>query len=242
MSTRQPSASKPSRLLQLLPILQWLPRYQMSWLAPDAIAGASVWALVIPQAIAYAAIVGVAPQYGLYTVLGASVMYALFASTNQVVTGPSATVAAVTASVAVMVVATTSPEYLTGGYRAHAGRRPHLPAPGPVQDGMGRELPVEIGSRGLRVRVRLRLIVDQTVQDPRGGEGRGLVLAGPRRSRARDPADQHGHVRGRSDRYRHAADAALHRPQGPALAARRGARNRRGADPRARGQGRGARR
>ncbi len=99
--------------MRLLPILQWLPRYQMSWFGSDAIAGASVWALVIPQAIAYAAIVGVAPQYGLYTVLGASVMYALFASTNQVVTGPSATVAAVSASVAVLVVANTSPEYLT---------------------------------------------------------------------------------------------------------------------------------
>jgi high affinity sulfate transporter 1 len=85
----------------------------MAWLGPDAIAGASVWALVIPQAIAYAAIVGVAPQYGLYTVLGASVMYAIFASTNQVVTGPSATVAAVAASVAVMVTASTAPDYLT---------------------------------------------------------------------------------------------------------------------------------
>lgn len=113
MSTRPTRATRPNTLLRLLPILQWLPRYQMSWLGSDAIAGASVWALVIPQAIAYAAIVGVAPQYGLYTVLGASVMYAIFASTNQVVTGPSATVAAVAASVAVLVVATTAPEYLT---------------------------------------------------------------------------------------------------------------------------------
>lgn len=113
MSTRPDRAAQPSALLRMLPILQWLPGYQKSWLGSDAIAGASVWALVIPQAIAYAAIVGIAPQYGLYTVLGASIMYALFASTNQVVTGPSATVAAVTASVAVLVVATTSPEYLT---------------------------------------------------------------------------------------------------------------------------------
>lgn len=98
--------------MRSIPVLRWLPHYQRGWLAPDAIAGASVWALVIPQAIAYAAIVGVAPQYGLYTVLGASLMYALFASTDQVVTGPSATVAAVTASVAVTVAAVSSPEYL----------------------------------------------------------------------------------------------------------------------------------
>ncbi len=113
MARREAIVRGSNTLGRLLPIVQWLPRYQMSWLRSDTVAGASVWALVIPQAIAYAAIVGVAPQYGLYTVLGASVMYALFASADQVVTGPSATVAAVTASVAALVVATAAPEYLT---------------------------------------------------------------------------------------------------------------------------------
>lgn len=113
MSSRPNHAAESNSLLGLLPILRWLPGYQRTWLGSDAVAGASVWALVIPQAIAYAAIVGVAPQYGLYTVLGASVLYALFASTRQVVTGPSATVAAVTASVATLAVASTAPEYLT---------------------------------------------------------------------------------------------------------------------------------
>jgi SulP family sulfate permease len=57
-------------------------------------------------------VVGVPPQYGLYTILGASVLYAVFASTRQVVTGPSASVAAVTAPVAALYVASTSPDYL----------------------------------------------------------------------------------------------------------------------------------
>ena len=52
-------------------------------------------------------------QYGLYTIVGASVLYAIFASTHQVVTGPSASVAAVTAPVAALYVASTSPEYLS---------------------------------------------------------------------------------------------------------------------------------
>jgi SulP family sulfate permease len=48
-----------------------------------------------------------------FTILGAALLYAVFASTRQVVTGPSASVAAVTAPVAAIYVASTSPEYLT---------------------------------------------------------------------------------------------------------------------------------
>jgi len=102
-----------SALVRTLPILGWLPRYEKEWLAPDLLAGLSVWALVVPQALAYAAVVGVPAQYGLYTILGASVLYAVFAATHQVVTGPSASVAAVTAPVAALFVASTSPDYLT---------------------------------------------------------------------------------------------------------------------------------
>jgi high affinity sulfate transporter 1 len=90
-----------------------LPQYKSAWLAPDLLAGLSVWALVIPQALAYASVVGVPPQYGLYTILGASVLYAIFASSGQVVTGPSASVSAVTALVAAQFVASNSPDYLS---------------------------------------------------------------------------------------------------------------------------------
>ena len=103
---------KRDALVRAMPILDWLPHYKRSWLRPDLLAGLSVWALVIPQALGYAEVIGVPPQYGLYTVLGASVLYAVFASTRQVVTGPSASVAAVTAPVAALYVASTSPDYL----------------------------------------------------------------------------------------------------------------------------------
>ena len=107
-TTREPNA-----LIRVMPILGWLPHYERAWLTPDLLAGLSVWALVVPQALSYATVVGVPTQYGLYTILGASVLYAVFASTRQVVTGPSASVAAVTAPVAALYVASTSPEYLT---------------------------------------------------------------------------------------------------------------------------------
>jgi SulP family sulfate permease len=103
---------RPSALVRAVPMLGWLPHYQKAWLTFDLLAGLSVWALVVPQALGYAVVVGVPAQYGLYTILGASLLYAVFASTRQVVTGPSASVAAVTAPVAALYVATTSPDYL----------------------------------------------------------------------------------------------------------------------------------
>ena len=108
-----PTTRRPNALVRVMPIVGWLPHYQRSWLTPDLLAGLSVWALVVPQALSYATVVGVPTQYGLYTILGASVLYAVFASTRQVVTGPSASVAAVTAPVAAIFVASTAPEYLT---------------------------------------------------------------------------------------------------------------------------------
>jgi sulfate permease, SulP family len=108
--TLTPPKSNP--VVRAMPILDWLPHYQRSWLPFDLLAGLSVWALVVPQALAYANVVGVPAQYGLYTILGASVLYAVFAATRQVVTGPSASVAAVTAPVAALYVASTSPDYL----------------------------------------------------------------------------------------------------------------------------------
>jgi hypothetical protein len=35
-----------------LPILGWLPKYERKWLAADAVAGLSVWALLVPQSLA----------------------------------------------------------------------------------------------------------------------------------------------------------------------------------------------
>ncbi len=79
-----------------MPILQWLPRYSKSWVSGDIIAGLSVWALMVPQALGYAAISGVPVQYGLYAAAISLIVYAFFASSRHVVTGPSSTIAAVT--------------------------------------------------------------------------------------------------------------------------------------------------
>jgi sulfate permease, SulP family len=86
-------------LKDYLPILSWLPHYQGEWLRFDIIAALSVWALLVPQSIAYGSIAGVPLQFGLYAALGALLGYALFGTSGQVITGPSAAIAAVSASV-----------------------------------------------------------------------------------------------------------------------------------------------
>jgi high affinity sulfate transporter 1 len=93
-----------SAITRHLPILHWLPRYQRSWLSADAIAGLSTWALLVPSALAYAAVAGVPVQYGLYTAFAALVAYAIFGTSKQVVTGPSATVAAVSFAIVAAIV------------------------------------------------------------------------------------------------------------------------------------------
>ena len=70
-----------------------------AWLRDDGVAALSVWALLIPQALAYATIAGVPVQYGLYTAFAALIAYAIFGTSRQVVQGPSATVAAVSTAV-----------------------------------------------------------------------------------------------------------------------------------------------
>jgi SulP family sulfate permease len=73
---------------QLLPILRWLPSYRRDWFLPDAFAGLAVWAVMVPEGIAYAGIVGVPPIMGLYTIVPPMVVYALLGTSRLLVVGP----------------------------------------------------------------------------------------------------------------------------------------------------------
>lgn len=102
-----------SFIQRYIPILQWLPGYDKSWLSADLVAGLSVWALLVPQGIAYASVAGVPAQFGLYAALGAVVGYAVFGTSRQLITGPSATVAAVSASVVALLATAGSDDWIT---------------------------------------------------------------------------------------------------------------------------------
>jgi high affinity sulfate transporter 1 len=75
-----------------------LSHYQRRWLRGDVIAGLTVWAVLVPEALAYASIAGVSPVVGLYAAPGALLFYAVFGSSRQLVTGPGAATAALSAA------------------------------------------------------------------------------------------------------------------------------------------------
>ena len=73
---------------RLVPILDWIPRYRREWLLPDVFAGVALWAVMVPEGMAYAGIVGVPPIMGLYTIVPALLGYALLGTSRQLVVGP----------------------------------------------------------------------------------------------------------------------------------------------------------
>src|SRR5579862_9521398 len=72
--------------------------YRRAWLRGDLVAGLTVWAVLVPEALAYASIAGVSPVVGLYAAPAALVVYALLGSSRQVVVGPMSATAALSAA------------------------------------------------------------------------------------------------------------------------------------------------
>jgi len=84
-------------LSRWLPGLANLLHYRREWFHADLQAGLSVAAIQIPIAIAYAQIVGLAPQYGLYACVLPMIIYALVGSSRQLMVGPDAATCAMIA-------------------------------------------------------------------------------------------------------------------------------------------------
>jgi SulP family sulfate permease len=63
--------------------------YGWSTLRSDLIAGATVAAIAIPQAIAYALIAGVDPRFGLYSAIVITIVASLFNSSSHLINGPT---------------------------------------------------------------------------------------------------------------------------------------------------------
>ena len=82
------SAKVASLVHRSLPILSWIPAYRREWLVSDVFAGLALWAVMVPEGMAYAGIVGVPPIMGLYTIVPALIAYALLGTSRQLVVGP----------------------------------------------------------------------------------------------------------------------------------------------------------
>ncbi|XP_028391974.1 sodium-independent sulfate anion transporter-like [Dendronephthya gigantea] len=73
-----------------LPILGWMPHYSLRKLQSDVIAGVTVGLMVIPQALAYANIAELPPQYGLYSSFMGGFVYCFLGSSKDITQGPTA--------------------------------------------------------------------------------------------------------------------------------------------------------
>ncbi|XP_059399930.1 sodium-independent sulfate anion transporter isoform X2 [Carassius carassius] len=72
------------------PILTWLPRYNLTWLKMDLIAGLTVGLTAVPQALAYAEVAGLPVQYGLYSAFMGGFIYCVFGTSKDITLGPTA--------------------------------------------------------------------------------------------------------------------------------------------------------
>ena len=77
----------------LTPGLGVLRHYERRWLRLDGFAGIAVVAYMVPQVMAYTAIVNVPPVVGLWTALAACVVYAIIGGSRVLSVGPESTVA-----------------------------------------------------------------------------------------------------------------------------------------------------
>ncbi|MFI5316901.1 MAG: SulP family inorganic anion transporter [Myxococcota bacterium] len=86
-----PSATRdrPPLPLRLVPALESLRGYGLEDARSDLIAGVTVAAVAVPQAMAYAMVAGLPPVYGLYTAIVMTAVGALFNASRQLVNGPT---------------------------------------------------------------------------------------------------------------------------------------------------------
>jgi sulfate permease, SulP family len=87
--------TRPRGVGRLVPIVDWLPRYDRRMLRGDVLAGVAVAAMIVPKDLGYAGIAGVPVQNGLYAAAAGAIIYALFCTSRHISTGPSSSLAAV---------------------------------------------------------------------------------------------------------------------------------------------------
>jgi SulP family sulfate permease len=85
-------------IIRFIPGLALFKSVNPALLRTELVVAVTVFAVLVPSAMAYGDLAGVTPVAGLYVALGAMVMYALFGSSRQLITGPEATTAIMTAA------------------------------------------------------------------------------------------------------------------------------------------------
>lgn len=98
---------------RIFPFLRWLPELgQPGVLRADMVAGITVALILVPQAMAYAALAGLPPVYGLYAAFLPPAIAALFGSSRQLATGPVAMASLISAATVQVIAPQGSEAYI----------------------------------------------------------------------------------------------------------------------------------
>lgn len=95
--------------------------YRRAWIGPDALAGLAVWAVLVPESLAYATIAGVPPVVGLYAAAPALVLYTLLGTSRHLVVSPMSATAALSASIVATVGGSSDPVVVTAALALATG-------------------------------------------------------------------------------------------------------------------------
>ncbi len=90
-------------LRRRLPILEWGATYSGQTLVGDLVAAAIVSMMLIPQSLAYALLVGLPPQLGLYASMAPLLLYAVFGTSRALAVGPVAVASLMTGAAAAQI-------------------------------------------------------------------------------------------------------------------------------------------
>ncbi len=85
-------------ILRYFPAIQALRTYSWGLFKRDLFAGCTVAAVAVPQAMAYASIIGLPVQYGLYTAIVMTAVGAIFDSSKHLINGPTNVISIATLS------------------------------------------------------------------------------------------------------------------------------------------------
>ncbi len=96
------ASSCPLWVYRVFPFLRWWPMVNADTTRSDTMAGLTGALIVLPQAVAFATIAGLPPEYGLYAAMAPAVVAALFGSSWHLVSGP-------TTAISIAVFASVSP-------------------------------------------------------------------------------------------------------------------------------------
>jgi len=96
----------------MFPLLRWKHRVTAQTMRADLVSGLTVAIVVVPQAVAFASIAGMPPQYGLYAGMIPPIIAALFGSSWHLMSGPTTAASIVLLTSLSTLAEPLSPEYI----------------------------------------------------------------------------------------------------------------------------------